>query len=289
MKVLVLGGTGNVGSHVVRELIARKADVHVLTRNPDKASGLPSGARAVGGDVREPSTVRSVFRGMDGAFVLNPVSPTEAHEGLMAVDGARLSGVKRVVYLSVHEVDAAPYLPHFGSKIAVETAVKASPFEWTIVRPNNFYQNDAFFKDALLQYGLYPQPIGDVGLSRVDVRDIAEAAAIALTTGGHAGETYNIVGPEVVTGKSTAEVWSRVLGRTITYGGNDLDVWEKQSLQYMPAVLAFDFRLMYQFFQEKGLRATPADVERQTKLLGHPPRRFEDYARETAAAWKAST
>ncbi len=289
MKVLVLGGTGNVGSQVVRELLARKAHVYVLTRNPDKASRLPSGVRAVRGDLLDPSTVRSVFRGMDGVFVLNPVSPTEAHEGLMAVDGARLSGVKRVVYLSVHEVDAAPYLPHFGSKIAVETAVKASPFEWTIVRPNNFYQNDAFFKDALLQYGVYPQPIGDVGLSRVDVRDIAEAAAIAQTAGGHAGETYNLVGPEVVTGKSTAEVWSRVLGRPITYGGDDLDAWEKQSLQYMPAVLVFDFRLMYQFFQEKGLRAAPADVERETKLLGHPPRRFEDYARETAAAWKAST
>jgi uncharacterized protein YbjT (DUF2867 family) len=289
MKVMVLGGTGNVGSQVVRELIARKADVHVLTRNPDKASGLPSGVRAVRGDLLDPSTVRSVFLGMDGVFVLNPVSPTEAQEGLMAVDGARLSGVKCVVYLSVHEVDAAPYLPHFGSKIAVETAVKASPFEWTIVRPNNFYQNDVFFKDALLQYGVYPQPIGDVGLSRVDIRDIAEAAAIALTAGGHAGETYNLVGPEVVTGKSTAEVWSRVRGRPITYGGDDHDAWEKQSLQFMPALMVFDFRLMYQFFQEKGLRATPADVDRQTKLLGHPPRRFEDYARETAAAWKRST
>jgi len=289
MKVMVLGGTGKVGSQVVRELLARKADVHVLTRNPDKASGLPSGVRAVRGDLLDPSTVRSVFQGMDGVFLLNPVSPTETHEGLMAVDGMRLSGVKRVAYLSVHHVDAAPHLPHFGSKIAVETAVKASPFEWTILRPNNFYQNDAFFKDALLEYGVYPQPIGDVGVSRVDVRDIAEAAAIALTAGAHAGETSNLVGPEAVTGKSTAEVWSRVLGRPIAYGGNDLDAWEKQSLQYMPAHLAFDFRLMYQFFQEKGLRATPADVERQTKLLGHPPRRFEDYARETAAEWKAST
>ena len=62
----------------------------------------------------------------------------------------------------------------------------------------------------------------------------------------------------------------------------------KQSLQYLPDYVVFDFKLMYQFFQETGFKATPGDIERQTKLLGHPPRRFEDYVRETALAWKAS-
>ena len=55
----------------------------------------------------------------------------------------------------------------------------------------------------------------------------------------------------------------------------------------MPAFAVFDFRLMYQFFQEKGLKATVQDVARQTELLGHPPRRFEDFAAETARAWSA--
>jgi uncharacterized protein YbjT (DUF2867 family) len=288
MQVLVLGGTGTVGSQVVAELVARKAEVRVLTRNAEKAAALPSGARAVTGDLLDPSTVRSAFQGMDGVFLLNAVSTTESHEGLMAVNGARLSGVKRLVYMSVQGADDAPYLPHFGSKVGVETAVKASPFEWTILRPNNFYQNDSWFRDALLQSGVYPQPLGDAGVSRVDVRDIAEAAAIALTTGAHAGQTYNLVGPEALTGKKTAEIWSRALDRPIAYAGNDLDAWEKQSLQYMPAWMVFDFRLMYRFFQENGFTATREDIERQTRLLGHPPRRFEDYARETAAAWKAS-
>lgn len=288
MKVLVLGGTGTVGSQVVAELVARKAEVRVLTRNADKAAALPPGARAVTGDLLDPATVRSAFQGMDGVFLLNSVSTTESHEGLMAVNGARLSGVKRLVYMSVQGADDAPYLPHFGSKVGVETAVKASPFEWTILRPNNFYQNDSWFRDALLQYGVYPQPLGDAGVSRVDVRDIAEAAAIALTTGEYAGLTYNLVGPDPLTGKKTAEIWSRALDRPITYAGNDLDAWEKQSLQYMPAWMVFDFRLMYQFFQQNGFTATREDIERQTRLLGHPPRRFEDYARETAAAWKSS-
>ncbi len=287
MKILVIGGTGTVGSQVVRELLARKVTVKVLTRSAEKAKGLPAGAQGVVGDLLDPGTVRSVFKGVDGVFMLISVSTTETHEGLMALNGMRMAEVKRLAYMSVHNLEQALHLPHFGSKLPIETLVKASPIPYTILRPNNFFQNDYWFKEAMLKYSVYPQPIGDLGLSRVDVRDIAEAAAIALTTPGHEGQTYNVVGPQVHTGKSTAEVWSRALGKTIAYSGNDLDTWEQQSLEFLPAWMVFDFRLMYAFFQDKGLKATPTDIERQTKLLGHVPRSFEDFAMETAGMWKA--
>lgn len=286
MKALVIGGTGTVGSLVVGELVKRNVDVQVLTRDAAKAPSLPRGAVAITGDLLDPKTIRKVFQGIDGVFLLNALGPAETHEGLMAVNGARLGGVERIVYLSVHDVEKAPHLPHFGSKLPIQTAIAASGISYTIVKPNNFFQNDVWFKDALLQYGVYPQPIGDVGLSRVDVRDIAEVAALALTTDGHDGKSYNLVGPEALTGLGTAEIWSRVLGKQIAYGGNDMDRWEEQQLAYLPAFLAFDFRLMYEFFQKSGLKATSADIELQTKLLGHAPRRFEDYAREMAETWK---
>ncbi len=285
MKTLVIGGTGTVGSQVVRELLARKAEVLVLTRNAEKEKALPPGVRGIVGDLLDPGTVRSIFRGVEGVFLLTGLSTSEAHEGLMAVNGARMAGVKRIAFLSIHNVDQAPHLPHFGAKLPIEAAIKASGIPYTILRPNNFYQNDYWFKDALLQAGVYPQPIGQKGLSRVDVRDIAELAAIALTSVGHEGQTYNVVGPEVVTGPGTAAVWSKALGREIRYGGDDMDAWEKQSLQYLPAWSVFDFRLMYEFFQKQGLQATREDIERQTKVLGHAPRRFEDFARETAEMW----
>lgn len=285
MKVLVLGGTGMVGSQVGRDLLARGAEVLVLTRDPKKP--LPPGAKAVAGDLLDPATIRTAFLGMDGVFLLNAVSATECHEGLMAVNGARMAGVKKVVYMSVQGVDKAPHLPHFGAKLSVEAALKVSGLPFTILRPNNFFQNDTRYKDVMLAYGAYPQPFGDVGLSRVDVRDIAEAAAIALTTGAADGETINLVGPDVLTATATAATWGGVLGRKIAYGGNDLDAWEKQSLAFLPAWMVFDFRLMYAFFQEKGLKASPEDLARLTALLGHPPRRFEEFAAETARSWSA--
>jgi uncharacterized protein YbjT (DUF2867 family) len=156
----------------------------------------------------------------------------------------------------------------------------------TILRPNNFYQNDYFFKDVILQHGVYPQPIGNTGLHRVDVRDIAEAAAVALTTSGHEGQTYDLVGPEAQTGDSAAAAWSRALGKTVVYGGDDLEAWEKQALQFMPDYLVYDFKHMYDFFQKKGLKASPEAIDRHTKLVGHAPRSYGAFVSETATAWK---
>jgi uncharacterized protein YbjT (DUF2867 family) len=284
MRVMVLGGTGTVGSNVTRELLARGVEVHVLTRGTS-GKHVPEGAFGVQGDLLDPRTVRTAFAGMDGLFLVNGWSMSECHEGLMAVCGARGSEVGRIVYLSVHRVDEAAYLPHFGAKLGIEAAVAGSGIPYTILRPSNFHQNDHWFKDAILQYGVYPQPLGDVGVSRVDVRDIAEAAALAFTEDGHDGETYNLVGPEPMTGESTARVWSETLGREIRYGGNEMDPWEEMNLRYMPAPQVYDFRLMYEFFQREGLLATGDDVDRQTELLGHAPRSFVDFARETAVAW----
>lgn len=285
MSILVTGGTGTVGSAVVKELQRRGEAVKLLTRNPAKVTET-KGVTAVKGDLLEPASVRQVFEGIDRVFLLNPVSQTEASEGLMAITAMRKAKVRRVVYLSVHDVDKAAWLPHFGGKIGVEAGLKASGMGFTILRPNNFFQNDYWFKAALLEYGVYPQPLGSTGVSRVDVRDIAEAAAIALTTSGQEGETYDLVGPEAVTGPSTAKSWSEALGKPIAYAGDDLDAWEKQQLQYLPAWMVFDFGSMYEHFQKDGLIASPEAIARQTKLLGHAPRGFDAFAKETAAAWR---
>ena len=286
MRVLVTGGTGTVGSQVVHALLARGAQVQVLTRDPARAR-VPDGVDLVGGNLLELSTLRSVFSGVDGVFLLNPVGPTEAQEALLAITAMRAAGVSHVVYLSVHQVEGGAYLPHFGAKVGVEAGLKVSGLPYTILRPDNFFQNDYWYKDVLLQHGVYPQPLGSVGTSRVDVRDIGEAAAVALTSPGHDGQTYDLVGPEVVTGPGTAAVWAEVLGRPIAYGGDDLDAWERQAAQYLPDWMAFDFRHMYGHFQTKGLRASPEAVARLTAVLGRAPRSFRAFAEETAAAWTA--
>jgi uncharacterized protein YbjT (DUF2867 family) len=218
MSILVTGGTGTVGSQVVRELLARKADVRVLTRDPGKAKTLPAGVAPVEGNLHDVSALGRMFDGVEAVFLVTVVGLTEATDGLMAITAARAAGVERIVFLSVHQADRAAWLPHFGSKIAVEQALRVSGLKFTVLRPNNFFQNDLWSRDALLQHGVYPQPIGDVGISWVDVRDIAEAAATTLTEPGRDGEIYDLVGPEPLTGARCAQIWARALGREVAYG-----------------------------------------------------------------------
>lgn len=285
MKTIVIGGTGTVGSEVVEQLLSEEREIVVLTRSSDNFEKLPEGVEGVVGDLLQPKTLRSVFKEVDRVFMLNAVSPTECSEGLMALLAAKAESVKKIVYLSVQNADDAPHLPHFGAKIPIELAIKKSGLDYTILRGNNFFQNDYWFKDAILQYGVYPQPIGDVGLSRVDIRDIAETAVIALTSDKLTNTTLNLVGPEVLTGNETAEIWSEALDKSISYGGNDLDSWEDQMLQYMPDWMVYDFRHMYAYFQEHGLKAGKGDVERLTELLGREPISFKVFAKQAAIEW----
>jgi nucleoside-diphosphate-sugar epimerase len=165
-------------------------------------------------------------------------------------------------------------------------SAKQSGLPWTILRPNNFYQNDYWWKDAILQYGIYPQPIGSVGLSRVDARDIADAAVRALTESGHAGKTYVLAGPDALTGDDCARAFAEALGRNVVYGGDDLPAWGKSMKPYLPAWAIYDYALMYEMFQKKGGKATSAQLQETRTIAGHEPRTFSDFVKETAESWK---
>jgi uncharacterized protein YbjT (DUF2867 family) len=285
MKVLVLGATGSVGSAVVQTLLKGGASVAALTRSADKAKTLPAGVEGRVGDLNDPYKVAECFKGVDAVFLLNAVSSTETQEGLFALENAKAHGVKKLVHLSVQHVDRVPHLPHFASKIAIEAAIKQSGLDYTILQPNNFFQNDYWFKDALLQYGVYPQPLGSAGWDRVDIRDIADAAAKALDGDAASRKTVILAGPTSETGASSAATWSAHLGKPIAYAGDDLQAWEQQNLQYLPPFMVFDFKLMYRWFQEHGFKAAPGEREAAEKLIGHPMRSFDGFAKETAAGW----
>ncbi len=227
-----------------------------------------------------------MFSDVERLFLLDAVHLSETHKGLAALNEAKKARVQRIVYLSVHNAEIGPYIPHIANKLVIEQALKESRIPYTILRPNNFFQNDYWFKDALLQYSVYPQPIGDIGISRVDVRDIAEAAAIALTEHGHEGKTYAMVGPMPINGHAAAEQWSTNLGKEINYAGNDLDAWEKEALKMLPTWMVYDLRLMYALFQEKGLEATEKELKEVERLLEHPPRSFASFVTETAETWR---
>jgi uncharacterized protein YbjT (DUF2867 family) len=283
MKVLVTGGTGKVGTEVVSALLSRGASVRVLTRK--KEVKLAAGAEAAIGDLLNPESVRAALDGADRLFLLVANAADELTQTLLTFAVARQAKVEHLTYLSVYQAERFPEVPHFIGKHAVETALRAFEVPFTILRPGYFFQNDEGLKASLTGPGLYPTPIGTAGVAAVDVRDIADAAAISLTTDGQVGKTYNLVGPAPLSGPGAAAVWADALSKPVRYADLPLDAFEGQLRQMVPAWLAMELRLMFQGFHERGFAPTAADVAALTTLIGHAPRRYEDFVHETAIAW----
>lgn len=284
MTHLVLGGTGTVGSEVVRQLRERGEKVRVLTRSEENAAELPEGVTGVVGDLTDPDTYADVFRDFDTVFLLNAVSMTELHQGLAALNEAERADPKRIVYMSVQQAEAGPDIPHFAGKVAIEDALKESDVAHTILRPSNFFQNDHWFKEGITEHGVYAQPLGSVGVSRVDVQDIGEAAANALTSEEFEGETYPVVGPDALTAEDCARIWGQALGRDLNHM-EDLDAWAEQARRSMPGWMVWDFKIMYRMFGERGLLASDEDLRKTERIVGHAPRSFDDWVAEVAPSW----
>jgi uncharacterized protein YbjT (DUF2867 family) len=287
MKILVIGGTGMVGSMVMTGLLIQGASVRVMSHTADKRKRLPAEEEGCKADLGDPATLPAAFDGIDSVFLLNAVGLSETDEGLLAVSAAKAAKVKKIVYLSVFMPEGSEKIPYFRSKLPVEKAVRESGIAYTILRPNNFFQNDLGLKAPIMQYGVYPQPIGWKGLNRVDVRDIADCAVNALMKSGHEGQTYEVHGPDILTGEDIAGIYTKHLGREVRYSGNDLDAWGEKVKNMMPEFMIPEMRIMYEFFQAKGMIASKDGLEKMQKLLGHKPRTFDDFVRETTVEWRS--
>ena len=288
MTILVTGATGRVGRQVVQQLVKRGADVRVLVRDTSKAS-FPAGVEVVQGDLLDIDALRTAFTGVNTLFLLNAVAGDEFTQALIALNIARESGVERVAYLSVIHSDHFVNVPHFAVKSGAERMIERMGFSATILRPAYFIDNELMIKDVIFNHGVYPMPIGSKGVAMVDVRDIAEVAAIELIRREQAPgklpiETINLVGPDTLTGSDVAAIWSDVLGRPVAYGGDDPTGFEQNLANFLPKWMAYEMRLMAERYVSDGMIPEAGDVERLTRILGRPLHSYRNFATEIAAS-----
>ena len=287
MTILVTGATGRVGRHVVQNLIERGADVRVLVRDASKAD-FPAQVDIAQGEMLDLDALRAAFTGVRTLFLLNAVAADEFTQALITLNVAREAGVQRVVYLSVIHSERFVNVPHFAVKSGAERMIEQMGFSATILRPAYFIDNEQMIKDVILDYGVYPMPIGAKGVAMVDARDIAEVAAIELVRLDRADDlltikTLNLVGPNTLTGDDLAAIWSDVLGRPIVYGGDDPTGFEQNLANLMPKWMAYEMRLMAERYVSDGMVPETGDVERLTALLGRPLHTYRDFAVRIAA------
>lgn len=234
MRIVVAGGTGFLGRHIVGELLGAGHEVMVLGRDPSKVSGIPAlrGASGVKGDVTDRASLRGVFDGADAVVgaVQFPNHPVEVPrkditydtydrkgtENLL--DEALEAGVQRYAYVSGAGADLTSDKTWYRAKGFAERALIDSGIAYAIVRPSwaygpedralNRFAQIARFSPVVPRLGVAPQRV-----QPVSVDDIALAFRRIFETDGAWNRVYEIGGPEVMTMQEIIETMLAVLGK----------------------------------------------------------------------------
>ncbi|WP_134732646.1 NAD(P)H-binding protein [Amycolatopsis nivea] len=274
---LVIGATAHFGRQAVEELVAAGAPVRALTRAPERA-GLPEGVGVVRADLTKPETLPPALAGVEAAFLVLQYGMDVAPLLAAAVK----AGVRRLVLLSSGAV--VPGAEHQPDVIAqyhrdVERAVEETGIEWTFLRLLFPAINSLTFAMQLPHGDVIRVPYAEAAFSAVHERDVAEVAARILTGGGHAGQAYELTGPDSLTQADQVRVLSETLGRPLVVEDLDPEPVREQMSQFMdPEFLAALFDLMA---QTAGKPAPVNDIVEQ--ITGHPARTYAQWTADHRA------
>ena len=204
LETLVFGGTGTIGSRVVKDLREKGVPVRPLSRSTTPSFFWD-----------DPETWKAALEGADRAFILHPeLLGTESGQQITRLaHAAAAAGVKRLVLLSGLGADDLV-------KVA-EEGVKSSGAEWTILRPSWFdqdFQTNTMpgFREGIMS-GKFETVLGSEVHGFIDADDIDAVAAAVLTEPGHDGKTYDLSGPRLLSIREAVGEIANALDRNIEF------------------------------------------------------------------------
>lgn len=283
--ILVTGAGGKTGKAVLKALVARNAAVRALVRSTTHHADLETigVSDIVVGNMDDPHALPRALHGASAVYHICPnMSPLELPFAKAIVAAANAEGIKRLVYHSVlhPRIEA---MPHHWAKLRVEEMLFGSGLDITILQPTAYMQNTLAEWDRMKRDGIYrvPYPI-ETKLSLVDLDDVAEAAALALTEDGHIGATYELVGTQPMNQSEIAEAFGRALNKTVRAEAESAEIWERRARgagmdEYQLQTLI----KMFQAYARDGLKGNPNVLG---WLLKRPPTSLASFAARLAAA-----
>lgn len=218
-KILITGATGTVGTQLVKKLSEKNIPFKALVRNRDSGDILASlpNAEIVVGDLADKSSIQNALQGVEKAFLLTNSSDQAEQLQLNFVNTAQEAGVNHIVKLSQFAADENSPVRFLRYHAKVESRIIELGLTYTFLRPNLYMQGLIALSDYIKNKGVFFAAVGDAAVSAVDTRDIAAVAAKALVESGHENKIYNLTGPEAITHYQMADIFSRVLGRNISF------------------------------------------------------------------------
>ncbi|BEL03442.1 NAD(P)H-binding protein [Actinoplanes sichuanensis] len=263
--ILVTGATGTVGRHVVQLLHQGGHPFRAMSRKP-------SGPGVVRADFDDPGSLRRAVADVRAVFLLTAPAVPSPDFDLALLAAAREAGVASVVKLSAIGTGEVFEGATVGAwHLAAEQAVRESGLAWTILRPSSFASNARHWFAG----GPVPNLTGDGRQGVIDPRDIAAVAVAALTGPAHAGRTYTLTGPELLSVPDQARQLGEILGRPVA----TVDLPPAEAAAHLLAAglppAAVDATVLGSAWARAGHNAVlTGDV---ADVLGRPPSTFRDW------------
>jgi NADH dehydrogenase len=227
VKILVTGGTGFVGGHVVHALRAQDRPVRALVRDPRKGATLAGwGCELVSGDVTDPQSLRAAIEGCQVVVHLVAIrrGRPQDFERVMTqptrelAAAARDAGVGRFILMSAlgTSEQTAGVIPYFRAKWQLEQIVRDSGLEHVIFRPSFIFGKDGGALPLFIRQVRYSPvtPVIGSGLHKVQpiwADDVAAYFAAAVEKPEAANRIFELGGPDVVTWNELYERIAKVL------------------------------------------------------------------------------
>ncbi|WP_313352617.1 SDR family oxidoreductase [Paracoccus sp. (in: a-proteobacteria)] len=217
MTVAVTGATGQLGRLTIAQLktLLPEGQIIALARSPEKAEKLGVPARAF--DYDRPETLAAALAGVDRLLLISSSEVgkrTAQHRAV--IEAAKAVGIGQIVYTSLLHADRSP-LSLADEHVTTEAMLADSGIPHTILRNGWYAENHTGAIPAALAHGALIGAAGEGRISAAARADYAEAAAVVLAGGDHAGKTYELAGDEGWTLTELAAELSAQSGRTVPY------------------------------------------------------------------------
>jgi uncharacterized protein YbjT (DUF2867 family) len=276
--IAVIGATGNVGRSLVRKLADAGEDVLAISRH--SGPNEPR-IRHVGADLARPEALGDALHGAKAVFLMVAGSG----DGLDAdaiVRATTQAGAQRVVLLSSIGTRSRATAASHEPLRRFESALERSGTAWTILRPGGFASNAMAWIGDVRTRRVIAAPFGNVGIPIVDPDDIAAVAAAALRDERHAGQRYELTGPEPITPRQQALAIGTAIGVPLSFVELTREEASAAWRAFMPAPIVETTLDALGEPNEIERRVSP-DVER---VLGRSAQPFAAWAARNAAVFR---
>jgi uncharacterized protein YbjT (DUF2867 family) len=277
VSVVVIGGTGPLGSEIVRELARRDVAVRAVSRRIDAAR--PEGVDLVTADLADPDSLDRAFAGAKRVFLLSSPTRDQVRLETNGIAAAERAGADQVVKISNIPIPGVDDGLH-GNHRAIERRLAASPVSSTVLQPS-FFTSVLERQLALLRRGRLVMPTGEGRIAWIDPRDIAAVAAEVLAAADPPRGAYRLTGPEALSAAALTERLAQASETDITLLQPDRERWHAELVAAgMDPWLADSTHHLYDAVARDALADVSPGVQH---VLRRSPRPVDDWLRERLA------